>query len=206
MPVTEIIHAIIFMYVIFKLITVCSDHRATDYIRSLFTLLFGLFFMYFSHVAQHKFNNSAFGRVHALFHHNPKCKHEWYAKIIEFINNLQLLIFILFNNVIKQITHIELFSNYILFSLTFYYILTHFIEFHYFPSCRHNHHHAFDNEENQNHSLDIQNYGPHVMDIMFNTHHACNDDGANVYLVETFKLCKLYVMYYATSLIYKIKK
>lgn len=204
MHTIEIINAIIFIYVILKLITVCSAHRATDYIRSCFTLVFGLFFMYFSHVAQHKFNNSVFGRVHALFHHNPKCKHEWYAKIIEFINNLQLLIFILVNNVIKQIAHIELFSNYVLFALTFYYIWTHFIEFHYFPSCVHNQHHAFDNEENHNHSLEIQNYGPHIIDMLFNTHHACND--ATVYVVEPVKLVKMYAMYYATRLIYKIKK
>ena len=203
MQAVDIINVLIFIYVILKLINACSTNRAADYIRSGFTLIFSIFFMYFSHVAQHKFNDSVLGKLHTTYHHNPKLKNEWYAKVIEFINNLQLLLFILVNNVIKQITRIELFSNYVLFALTFYYIWTHFIEFHYFPSCVHNHHHAFDNEENHNHSLEIQNYGPHIIDTLFHTHHACNDD-ANVYLVETFEVVKLGAMYYATSLIYKI--
>ena len=192
-------------YFIVSVVNTCSHHRVIDYIRAFFTLIFSAFYMYFIHVIEHKYNDTMFGKMHTAYHHNPKYKHTWYANIIEFLNNSQLLIFILVNNLIKKITNVEIFSNYMLFMLSLYYIWSHFIEFHYLPSCVHAYHHMFDNEENINHSSDIKNYGPRQMDIIFNTYHSCDDDGT-VWLKYLSLVCKLGVIYYATSLIYKIKK
>lgn len=203
MKVSEIVNLFFFIYVIVLLINVCSRHHAMDYFRAGFTLVFSIFFMYFSHVAQHKFNDSMLGKAHTMYHHNPKYKNEWYSKIIEFINNLQLLIFILFNNIIKKIANVELFSNYILFALTVYYTWSHFVEFHYLPSCRHNYHHKFDNEENHNRSLVIKNYGPHFMDIVFETNYDCIESNQRLWLKYLSNILKLYVVYRITSFIYK---
>ena len=202
--ISDIINIIIFNFVIIRLIIACSAHRAMDYIRAYFTLVFGMCVLYFGHVANHKFKNGIVGKLHAM-HHNPKIKNEWYAMIIEFIYNSQLLIFILFNNVFKQITRIELFSNYILFAIVFLYIWTHWIEQHCFPDCVHKYHHTFDAEENHD-PVNVKNYGPHIMDRIFNTYHDCNNDNANVYLAKIREYFKLGFMYYATSLLYKIKK
>lgn len=194
----------LFIYVVVMLIHACSKNKATDYYRAGFTLVFSVCFIYFYHVAQHKYNDSIFGKVHTMYHHNPKFKNELYSKLIEFINNIVLLIFILLNNLIKKAINVELFSNYILFMLTVYYLWSHFIEFHYLPSCRHEYHHSFDNEENANKSSHLKNYGPHFMDIIFNTDHFCTHAHVeNTWLKYLSNILKLYVAYRVTIFIYK---
>ena len=203
MNVISIILQTFLIYFLAKLINTCSNHHAIDYIRAVFTLIFGVFFMYFNHVFQHKYNDSMYGKIHTEYHHNPKYKHTWYAKIIELFCNLQVLIFILVNNLIKKLTNIEIFSNYILVFWSLVYTWTHAIEHHNHHSCVHAHHHKFDNEENRNHSSEIKNYGLSTMDRIFNTYHPCDENG----LFDAFYvLFKLYVICYATILIYKIKK
>ena len=187
-----------------SLINACSHHRVIDYIRAGFTVIFSMFFMYFAHVFQHKYNDSIYGKMHTAYHHNPKYKHIWYAKLIELFNNLQLLIFILVNTLIKKFTNIEMFSNYILVFLSLYYLWIHNIEYHIHSSCRHRYHHKFDNEENINHSSEIKNYGPSTMDKIFNTYHDCNDNN-NDLMSRVRNLMILYIAYHATILIYKIK-
>ena len=184
-----------------SLINACSHHRVIDYIRAGFTVIFSMFFMYFAHVFQHKYNDSIYGKMHTAYHHNPKYKHIWYAKLIELFNNLQLLIFILVNNLIKKFTNIEIFSNYILVSFLGIFIWTHFIEYNNTASCLHVYHHKFDNEENINHSSEIKNYDPTTIDKIFNTYHDCNGHANG--LINS--LIKLYIMYHATLLIFKIK-
>ena len=192
-----------FIYLVVSLVNTCSHHHVIDYIRAVFTLIFSMFFMYFGHFFQHKYNDSMFGKIHTAYHHNPKYKHNWYVKLIEHLNNSQLLLFILVNNLIKKLTNIEIFSNYILVFWSLVYLWTHAIEQHNHHSCTHVYHHKFDNEENRNHSSEIKNYGPSTMDMIFNTYHPCDEDG----LFDAFYvLFKLYVIYYATILIYKIKK
>ena len=195
---------VFYLYLIAKLINACSKHHTIDYIRAVFTLIFGSFYIYFVHVIQHKYSDSMFGKIHTDYHHNPKYKHKWYSKVIEFFNNSQLLLFILVNNLIKKFTNIEIFSNYILFFWAMIYTWTHEIEYHNHPSCIHMYHHKFDNEENQNHSSEIKNYGPTSLDIMFNTFNEnCNQEHDLIRHVRHLMI--LYIMYIATSLIYKIK-
>ena len=161
--------------------------------------------MYFSHFFQHKYNDSMFGKIHTAYHHNPKYKHTWYAKWIELFVNLQVFIFILVNNLIKKFTNIEIFSNYILFYYMAYYVWIHFVEYHNITSCLHVYHHKFDNEENQNHSSEIKNYGPMMLDTIFNTYHDCNHDDDSL-LATVRILIPVYIMYHATVLIFKIKQ
>ena len=188
-----------------SLINTCSHHHVIDYIRAFFTLMFSMFYMYFSHFFQHKYNDSMFGKIHTAYHHNPKYKHTWYAKIIELFINLQVFIFILVNNLIKKFTNVEIFSNYILFFYIAIYVCTHYIEYHNNASCLHTYHHAFDNEENQNHSSEIKNYGPMMLDTIFNTYHDCNHDDDSLWATVRI-LIPVYIIYHATVLIFKIKQ
>ena len=201
----QYIGPIYFIVKFVKLINTCSHHHVIDYIRAFFTLIFGASYMYFYHVFQHKHNDSMLGKIHTAYHHNPKYKHIWYAKIIELFNNLQFLILILVNNLIKKFTNIEIFSNYILFYFMAIYVWNHFIEYHNIASCKHMYHHAFDNEENRNHSSEIKNYGPPTMDKIFNTYHDCNHEHDSLWATVRV-IITIYIMYHATVLIFKIKQ
>ena len=203
MNALTLIKSAFFIYLFVSLINVCSNHRAIDYIRAFFTLIFSMFFLYFIHVFQHKYNNSMYGKIHTEYHHNPKYKHKWYSNVIELYCNLQLLIFILVNNLIKKLANIEIFSNYILGFATLVYILTHAIDYHNHDSNVHAYHHKFDNDDNINHSSEIKNYGPPLMDMIFNTHHACTQN--NDLMMHARHLMVIYLPYYVTSLIFKIK-
>ena len=203
MNALTLIKSAFFIYLFVSLINVCSNHRAIDYIRAFFTLIFSMFFLYFIHVFQHKYNNSMYGKIHTEYHHNPKCKHKWYATLIELYCNLQLLIFILVNNLIKKLTNIEIFSNYILVFWSLVYTWTHTIDYHNHDSNFHAYHHKFDNDDNINHSSEIKNYGPVSMDMIFNTYHHCTQN--KDLMMPARHLMKFYLSYYVTSLIFKIK-
>ena len=204
MNMISIIIRTFFIYMVVSLVNTCSHHHVIDYIRAVFTLIFSMFFMYFGHFFQHKYNDSMFGKIHTAYHHNPKCKHKWYAKLIEHLNNSQLLLFILVNNLIKQITNVEIFSNYILVFVTLIYLWTHAIEYQNHPSITHMYHHKFDNEENRNNSSEIKNYSPLLVDMIFNTYHDCNQN--DDLLVKVRHMMEIYLTYWATSIFFKIKK
>ena len=186
-----------FAYVVFRLINECTTHRAVDYIRAIFTLTVASVWLYSTHRYQHKYTDGVFGKIHAM-HHNPKHKNEWYAYVSEGLNNSQLLLFILFNNLLKKMTNFELFSNYIMVLMTFMYLFVHFIQYKLFHSCEHAIHHQHDNDAIQNYAL-IKNYDPAIFDELFETKYYCNSDQApSWYLYVLFILFRACLMYYVT--------
>lgn len=194
-------------YVLFKLINECTNRRAVDYIRAIFTLIVASFWLYLIHRYQHKYPDGVFGKIHAM-HHNPKHKNKWYAYVLEILNNSQLLLVILFNNLLKKMTNFELFSNYILILLTIMYLFMHFIQFKLFNSC-HAIHHQHDNDAIQNYES-IKDYDPVIFDQLFETKSYCNSDQPTwclYVLVILFILVRTYIEYYVTvSICKKIHK
>lgn len=190
-----------FAYILFRLINECTNHRAVDYTRAIFTLTFASFWIYSIHRYQHKYPDGVFGKIHAM-HHNPKHKNEWYAYILEGLNNSQFLLFILFNNLLKKMTNVELFSNYILVLLTVMYLFVHFIQYNVVKSCNHAIHHQHDNDVIQNYEF-IKNYDPAILDKLFETNSYCITDQTPWYLSVLVILVRTYILYYVTVAICK---
>ena len=190
-----------FAYIFFRLINECTNHRAVDYTRAIFTLTFASFWIYSMHRYQHKYPDGVLGKIHAM-HHNPKHKNEWYAYILEGLNNSQILLFILFNNILKKMTNVELFSNYILVLLTVMYLFVHFIQYNVVKSCNHAIHHQHDNDVIQNYEF-IKNYDPAIFDKLFETKSYCITDQTPWYLSVLVILVRTYILYYVTVAICK---
>jgi hypothetical protein len=191
-----------FAYILFRLTNECTRHRAVDYIRAMFTLTFASLWIYLMHRHQHKYPDGVFGKIHAM-HHNPKHKNEWYAHALECLNNSQLLLFILFNKLIKKMTNVELFSNHILVLLTVMYLFVHFVQYKVFKSCKHAIHHEHDNDAIQHYEL-IKNYEPYIFDNLFETQSHCKPDQVpSWYLYVLIILVRTCILYYVTVAICK---
>lgn len=200
--IVQLVELTSFAYILFRLINECTRHRAVDYTRAMFTLTFASFCLYSMHRHQHKYPDGVFGKIHAM-HHNPKHKNEWYTYALEGLNNSQLLLFILFNNVIKKITNVELFSNHILVLLTVMYLFVHFVQYKVFNSCNHAIHHQHDNDAIQQYEL-IKNYDPYIFDKLFETQSHCNPDQVQSwYLHVLIILVRACILYYVTVAICK---
>jgi len=203
--IIQLVELTSFVYILFRLINECTNHRAVDYTRAMFTLTFASFWVYSIHRYQHKYPDGVFGKIHAM-HHNPKHKNEWYAYVLEGLNNSQLLLFILFNNLLKKMTNVELFSNYILVLLTVMYLFVHFIQYKVVKSCKHAIHHEHDNDAIQNYES-IKNYDPAIFDQLFETKSYCNSDQPTWCLYVLVILVRTYILYYVTvSICKKIHK
>ena len=117
------------------------------------------FWAYFIHIIAHNVYPATF--FHG-FHHNPEINTTWYAEIIETLVNIfgsGGLSLAIMNMFIEDIFQVKLLDNDVLLFTTFLYTSFHMINYHILKVPTHVKHH-----ENSK-----TNFGPDIMDILFNT-------------------------------------
>ena len=110
---------------------------------------------YVAHKIPYKFN------LH-MIHHTKDVSHKWWAICIETLINIfgsGGLTLAIINIVLERHFNIRLFNNYVLLYTTFLYTTFHIINYHILKVSTHLDHHEYD----------TSNYGPDIMDILFDT-------------------------------------
>ena len=110
---------------------------------------------YIAHKVPYKFNPH-------MIHHTKDVSHKWWAILIESIINIfgsGGLTLAMINIFIERSFKIRLLNNYVLLYTTLLYTTFHIINYHILKVSTHIDHHKYD----------TSNYGPDIMDILFNT-------------------------------------
>ena len=130
-----------------------------SYIRCIITIIFVIFFSYFSHRAAHDIYPY---NIFHMIHHNDEYNNKKWALLLELIINLfQIggLILIPFNMYLEKLIGIKLLNNYVILYYSLVYTSHHMINYHYIPNTIHI----------QHHKNEITNYGPDIIDVLFFT-------------------------------------
>ena len=127
--------------------------------RAIFTGGVLYFWAYIVHIVAHNIPPMTF--FHG-FHHNPKINTTWYAELIETVVNILGsggLSLAIMNMFVEDVFKIKLLDNDVLLFTTFLYTSFHMINYHVLKVPTHVKHHQDSNT----------NFGPDIMDILFNT-------------------------------------
>lgn len=130
-----------------------------DIYRALFTGILLYFWAYFIHVLAHKL--PSYINPHK-YHHMHHINDKWWAILIELLVNLfgsGGLSLLLINVLLEKKMKIKILNNYTLLYTALLYSTFHMINYHYLNVSTHNFHHEFTKF----------NYGPDIIDILFNT-------------------------------------
>jgi hypothetical protein len=130
-----------------------------DIQKAIFTGGVLYFWAYIVHIVAHKIPPMTF--FHG-FHHNHKINTTWYAELIETVVNILGsggLSLAIMNMLVDGIFNIKLLDNDVLLFTTFLYTSFHMINYHVLKVPTHVKHHEKPNT----------NFGPDIMDILFNT-------------------------------------
>lgn len=144
---------------IFVIVCVFFGYLNQSILRGLLTGIFVYVWAYGAHILAHKYS---FFRYFHSFHHDETITRTWYAQLIETLVNIVgcggLSILVL-NLIIERKYDVLLLDNDILLLMTFLYTSYHMINYHVLDVPTHKGHHTYV----------YSNYGPDIMDIIFDT-------------------------------------
>lgn len=143
------------------IMTLIFGYVSNDYIRTILTTIIIFIWAYTTHILAHMIQPLKW--FHS-FHHDDRTSHTWYGELIETLVNIfgSGGLTILFLNIFLEIiTGYKLLNNYVIFLFSFFYASYHMINYHILKVSTHVNHHK-----------EVKtNYGPDIMDIIFNTKH-----------------------------------